>query len=140
MRHLCITSRNNTGNMLSEHQGSLARHGRKDYYCRTLQNLCEYTDSIERQLRGFDTKEKIRRLNILIDKSNVDHDKVSLKGLHMCEQILFPSIALLNSLSLDDDILETDTKNEVVCRENVLNVIYKSYDFSRSMNVVSYII
>ena len=73
----------------------------------------------------MDTKEKIRRLNILIDKSNVDHDKVSLKGLHMCEQVLLPSIALLDSLSLDDNILEIDTKNKVVCRENILHVIHK---------------
>ena len=110
--------------MLSDHQVSLARSGRNDYYCRTLQNLCEYTDSIKRQLNGLNTKEKIRRLNILIDKSNVDHDKVSLKGLHMCEQVLLPSIALLDSLSLDDNILEIDTKNKVVCRENVLHVIH----------------
>ena len=135
MRHL-KPHPGTTLEMLSEYQGSIARSGRNDYYCRTLQNLCEYTDSIKRQLHGLDTKEKIRRLNILIDKSNVDHDKVSLKALHMCEQVLFPSIALLDSLSIDDHVLQIDTKNEVACRENVLKVINNS----RSMNFISYII
>ena len=103
--------------MISEHKsGSLERKNYNDEYRRTLRNLCKYTDNLKNQLHGLNRKEKIRRLNILIDiGSKVDHDTVSLKTLHKCEQILFPSIALLESLSNDEDISEKDTVCKVLC-------------------------